>query len=212
MNLELSQNGQCKGLVRAKSRVNPGCLRSFIMFHCFEGLKTAVQYATSLECKLIHIMAGLVMDPSLVDDHNKTYVNNLKKAAPILEAAGIVGIIEPINQQSVPGYYLSDYDKAVSVIKDVNSSHIGLLLDVFHLQQIKGDVTHSLNEYFPLVKHVQVAQVPDRHEPDTPGELNYDYVFNLLNKLNYSGWVGLEYKPALTTEQGLKWIERLGNH
>lgn len=58
--------------------------------------------------------------------------------------------------------------------------------------------------------HVQVAQVPDRHEPDTPGELDYAYVFSVLEKAGYDGYIGLEYKPKTTTVEGLKWIEKLG--
>jgi len=52
-----------------------------------------------------------------------------------------------------------------------------------------------------------VAQVPDRHEPNTSGEINYRYVFSLLEQLGYNGWIGLEYKPAGSTEAGLKWID-----
>lgn len=43
--------------------------------------------------------------------------------------------------------------------------------------------------------HVQVAQVPDRNEPDSAGELNYSYLFNTLENHDYQGYIGCEYKP-----------------
>ncbi len=58
--------------------------------------------------------------------------------------------------------------------------------------------------------HIQVAQVPDRHEPDSPGEVDYAYVFRLLEERGYEGWIGLEYVPRGRTEDGLGWIEKFG--
>jgi hydroxypyruvate isomerase len=58
-----------------------------------------------------------------------------------------------------------------------------------------------------LVGHIQLAQVPDRHEPDTSGEIDYDYIFSLLEQLGYDGWIGLEYKPTGNTKEGLKLVQ-----
>ncbi|KAF6217134.1 hypothetical protein GE061_001487 [Apolygus lucorum] len=174
-----------------------------------EGVQKAISYATTLQCKLIHIMAGLVTEHPL-ELHEKTYVQNLRKAVPLLEKAGIVAVIEPINQHSVPNYFLSDYDKAVSVIESLKTENFGLLLDLFHLQQIKGNVTRNIEKYLPYTKHVQIAQVPERHEPNSFGELNYSYIFHHLNECKYSDWVGLEYRPAKSTSDGLNWADECG--
>lgn len=85
-----------------------------------------------------------------------------------------------------------------------------LLLDIFHLQQIQGDITHFLQKYLKYTGHIQIAQVPNRYEPDASGEINYCYVLNLLYLLNYNDWIGLEYKPAKETIAGLEWIDKLG--
>jgi hydroxypyruvate isomerase len=58
-----------------------------------------------------------------------------------------------------------------------------------------------------FIGHIQVAQVPDRHEPNTNGEIDYRYIFSLLEQLGYKGWIGLEYKPAGSTKDGLKWVD-----
>lgn len=55
-----------------------------------------------------------------------------------------------------------------------------------------------------------MAQVPDRHEPDTAGEIDYMYIFSLLEKEGYDDYVGLEYTPKAGTSEGLKWIKRFG--
>lgn len=60
---------------------------------------------------------------------------------------------------------------------------------------------------FPLKGHVQIAQVPDRHEPCSPGEINYSYVFDVLDKAGYEGWIGLEYIPSGKTEDSLQWMK-----
>jgi 2-dehydrotetronate isomerase len=56
------------------------------------------------------------------------------------------------------------------------------------------------------IGHVQIASVPARHEPDE-GEVNYPFLFDLLDELGYSGWVGCEYRPRALTEAGLGWLE-----
>lgn len=85
------------------------------------------------------------------------------------------------------------------------------MMDVFHCQQICGSITATINTYWPYIGHVQIAQVPHRHEPfPISGELDYTYVFNLLKEKKYTGQIGLEYKPKNNTVDGLSWIEKVG--
>lgn len=86
-----------------------------------------------------------------------------------------------------------------------------LILDLFHLQLITGNVTNRIRELMPYVGHVQVAQVPTRHEPDSAGELNYEYVFKVLAESDYTSWIGLEYEPTADTVCGLeRWLTKYG--
>ncbi len=89
----------------------------------------------------------------------------------------------------------------------VNASNLKVQMDLYHCQIVEGDVTTKLHEYLPTgrVGHVQIAGVPHRHEPDR-GELDYGWVFNLLRELDYSGWIGCEYRPAGHTSAGLRWL------
>lgn len=167
----------------------------------------AVSYAQGLDCSRIHIMAGIVPQPTKAN--HETYVKNLKYAAAIFESKGIVGLIEPINKYSAPGYYLNSYEQAIEVLDKVNSPNLKLQLDIFHLQQIKGDLTNNIRHLLPYAGHIQLAQVPKRNEPDTPGEIDYNYIFQLLEELGYSEWIGLEYSPKENTDRGLSWLRKI---
>jgi len=173
-----------------------------------KSVELTVDYAKAVGAKKIHIMAGKTEHVTTAND--EVYEANLRYAVNILEKEKIMGLIEPINNYSVPQYYLNSYKIAISVIKKINSPNLRLMLDIFHLQQIQGDVSHTINDLFAYVGHIQIAQVPNRNEPDTAGELNFKYVFDTLDKAGYNDWIGLEYKPSTTTLEGLKWIKNLG--
>uniref|UniRef100_S4PWU6 Putative hydroxypyruvate isomerase n=1 Tax=Pararge aegeria TaxID=116150 RepID=S4PWU6_9NEOP len=173
-----------------------------------DNLQITISYAKAVGAKKIHIMAGKLENVS--PQHWATYENNLKYAADVLKTEGILGVIEPINQHSVPKYFLSDYGKAVDIIKRIDSDHLKLQLDIFHLQHIVGDLSYNIKNLMPYVGHVQIAQVPNRNEPDTPGEINYKYILEHLQNNGYDDWIGLEYKPAGNTKNGLKWIKDYG--
>lgn len=173
-----------------------------------KSLELAVQYAKALNCSRIHIMSGRVED--VTKEHNDVYESNMRLAATLLEKEDITGLIEPINPYSVPGYFMNNFEKGLELVKRINSPRLKLMMDLFHLQHLNGNLTNNITSLLPYVGHIQVAQVPHRHEPDTPGEVSYPYVFSLLEKLKYNGWIGLEYKPAEKTADGLKWIHNYG--
>lgn len=172
-------------------------------------LERTVKYAKAVNCKKIHIMAGKLASPASAE-HDSTYVKNLKTAASILEQNNILGVIEPINKYALPGYYLACYKKAIQVLTEINSSNLKLMFDIYHAQHIRGDITNGIREYGPVIGHVQLAQVPSRHEPDSEGELNYRYVLQTLERNGYNEWVGCEYKPKGKTEEGLGWLRTFG--
>nr|XP_023020926.1 putative hydroxypyruvate isomerase [Leptinotarsa decemlineata] len=157
----------------------------------------------------IHIMSGVVEGP-VTSSHDTTYVNNLRYAVQLLQKENILGIIEPINSYSVPNYYMNCYKKALSTVKEINSSHLKIMLDIFHLQLIKGNIGNTIKELKEYIGHIQIAQVPNRNEPDTEGEINYKYVLETIKKEGYDDWIGLEYKPLVNTTEGLNWIRKFG--
>lgn len=173
-----------------------------------KSIELTIEYAKALNCRKIHIMSGKVESPTAINDI--VYENNLRHAVERFQAEDIVGLIEPINRITVPNYYMHDFVKGLELVKKINSPHLKLMLDIFHLQHTCGNITYNIKEYLPYLGHIQVAQVPNRNEPDTPGEIDYKYVFSLLEKEGYNGYIGLEYKPKTSSLEGLKWIKRFG--
>ncbi|CAG2062114.1 unnamed protein product, partial [Timema podura] len=94
-------------------------------------------------------MAGTVNEPT--EEHAKVYEDNLRFASKLLENEGIVGLIEPINCYSVPKYYLNSYEKGLEVLRKIKSPNLKLMLDIFHLQFIKGNLTRNISELLPDV-------------------------------------------------------------
>ncbi len=172
-------------------------------------LKKSLEYCQTLECRKLHIMSGKVSEGQA--GSIQVLRSNLTQALPLLESAGVVGLIEPINPHWVPGYFLSDFDMAANLVKEINHPHLKLQLDIFHLQYLKGNITNNIAKFASMAGHVQIAQVPTRHEPNSPGENNYQFVLDVLEKSDYNdGWVGLEYIPKNGTNEGLSWIQDMG--
>jgi len=172
------------------------------------GIDAALEYARALDCPRLHCMAGLVpigVDPA---EAERTYTRNLALAAERLAAEGRTLLIEPINHRDVPGYLLSRQDHARGIVERMGLANLRVQFDVYHCQIVHGDLTRWLESQMPIVGHVQIADVPERHEPGS-GEINYRHVFATLDRLGYAGWVGCEYRPAGVTEAGLGWREAL---
>lgn len=168
-----------------------------------------LDFAKKFNCKKIHLMSGkLEHAPS--KEYHETFISNLKYAASHLEREGVIGVIEPINPYSVPGYFLNNYSYAIDALKNVGSENLKLMLDLFHLQMIQGNIINSIKEFHPFIGHVQIAQAPGRNEPNSSGEVNLKYVLEELEKIGYSGWIGCEYKPLKATRDGLNWINEFG--
>nr|XP_046248829.1 putative hydroxypyruvate isomerase isoform X2 [Scatophagus argus] len=181
------------------------------------GLELALKYARALGCKRIHLMAGRVPVGSHRKDVAKEmeaiFVQNLSYAADILSKEGITGLIEPINTRITdPRYFLDSPHHAAAILEKVGKTNIKLQMDVFHWQIMDGNLTQNIEKYFPIIGHVQIAQVPGRNEPNTAGELNYSYLFNTLEKHGYQGYIGCEYKPLGSTMEGLGWLKDYCTH
>jgi hydroxypyruvate isomerase len=169
-----------------------------------EGLELARAYAEAANCPLVHAMAGIEPGTDLAA-LERTYKANLGLAADFFAGRGIKVAIEPINRRSMPGYFLHSLQQATRCIEELGKPNLVLQFDFFHVQMEEGCVSLKFKECFPLVGHCQIAGAPERHEPDS-GELNYAYIFELLDTLNYRGYVGCEYIPAGETLAGLTWF------
>jgi hydroxypyruvate isomerase len=174
-----------------------------------DGVSQALDYAVALDCKLIHVMAGVPPADLAPDTAAALYAANLAWAGERGLAAGVKLVIEPLNPRDAPGYFLRTQEQGAAIVAALGHDRIGLQFDIYHCQTAQGDVTSRLAKLLPVVDHMQLADVPGRHEPGT-GEIGWDYVFRRIDELGYAGWIGCEYAPIGDTVEGLAWRQRYG--
>jgi hydroxypyruvate isomerase len=174
-----------------------------------DGVETALVYAKATRCRILHAMAGVL--PAGLDraEAERVYLANLRLAADRLAAEGVTLVVEPINTRDIPGYFLNTTTQAMSVIERVGHPNLKLQLDLYHVQIMEGDLAQRVRVLAGHYPHVQIAGNPGRHEPDI-GEINYSFLFDLLDEIGYSGWIGCEYRPKGETTAGLGWAKRYG--
>lgn len=166
----------------------------------------SMTYVDVLGNRRLHVMAGLMQPGRSREEHRATYVKNLTWAASQIAGRDLVLVIEPINTRDIPGFFLNRQDEAHAICKDVGSSQVKVQMDFYHCQIVEGDLAMKFRQYFPGVGHIQIAGVPERHEPDV-GEINYPYLFRLIDEMGYDGWVSGEYRPRGKTSDGLGWMK-----
>lgn len=168
-------------------------------------VELALAYAQALDCQRLHVMAGRLPGGVSEADARDTYIRNLRLAAKQAAPLGVTLLIEPINGRDMPGYFLQRQQQAHDIVAEVGAPNLRVQMDFYHCQIMEGDLIRRLERHLSGVGHVQIAGVPDRHEPDR-GEVNYDAIFAKLDELGYTGWIGCEYRPAKGTTQGLDWV------
>lgn len=166
-------------------------------------LARALPYAEATGVKRLHLMSGHgdAKNPAA----RGAYEEAIRRACAAAAPYGIDILIEPINERDMPGYFMNDFGLATEIIASLGLLNLKLQYDIYHRQILHGDVMKSLESLLPLIGHVQVASVPQRHEPGT-GELDDGRIFRHLDALGYQGYVGCEYRPAGHTLDGLGWL------
>lgn len=171
----------------------------------------ALPYAQALGCRRIHVMSGVLPPGADAAVYRQTLVDNLRWAADAAAAAGVTLLIEPLNPRDVPGYLLSHQAQAHEIVAEVGRPEVAVQFDLYHAQIVEGDLSMALRHWLDparptRVGHLQVAGVPDRHEPDS-GELAFGHLCHVIDDLGWDGWVGAEYRPRAGTRDGLGWFE-----
>jgi hydroxypyruvate isomerase len=177
----------------------------------FDGLfARALDYITAIGGNAIHVLAGKVpveQRPAA----ERVFINNLSRAADLAAAKSIKLLIEPINPRDRANYFLNHVEHAADIIARLGKPNVRMQFDFYHAQIVGGDLITRLEKFLPAIGHLQCAAVPVRHEPDE-GEINYPAVFAAVDRLGYDGWIGAEYRPRKTTEEGLGWGAPYGLH
>ena len=179
----------------------------------------ALDYAGALACTQVHVMAGIAPAGQSPERLQASYLANIAYAAEQAAKVGVQVLIEPINTRDFPGYFLNRQDQAHAIVAEIGLPNLKVQLDLYHCQIMEGDLATKISHYLPSgrVGHIQIAGVPQRHEPSL-GELNYGYLLAHIDTVSaacgWQGWVGCEYRPARGavpggTSAGLAWREGL---
>ena len=169
-----------------------------------EGVERAIEYAKAAGCPRLNALAGICPQGLDREKAKQTLIENLRYAAGKLKAAGLTLLTEPCNTRTIPGFFLNTSKDGIEVIDAVGADNLQLQYDVFHMQIVEGDLAKTIERLLARIGHIQIADVPDRHEPGT-GEINFPWLLAEIDRLGYKGWIGAEYIPKGDTVEGLKW-------
>lgn len=169
------------------------------------GVDVALEYAQALGCPRVHVMAGIAGPDVDPDAARERYLGNLRAALDAARGSGVTLLIEPINAHDMPGYFLRTLAQAQAVVDELADDGLRLQLDWYHAVRTEQDVVAATRRHLPSTAHLQLAGVPGRHEPDV-GTVDYPTLFALVDEAGFDGWVGCEYHPLTTTQEGLGWL------
>ena len=158
----------------------------------------AIDYGHAIGCKNVHVMAGKGGD-------ERTFLSNLAFAAYEARDVGMGVLIEPINQRDAEDYFLCEVEQAADYVEVIGAPNLKIMFDCYHVQIMQGDLMKRLEAHLPAIGHIQIAAAPSRAEPDE-GEISYERLIPAIDAMGYDGFIGAEYRPRTTTDEGLGWM------
>jgi hydroxypyruvate isomerase len=167
-------------------------------------ISSAIEFAIQVGRPMIHVMPGNITSELKKKECLDLFKSNLAWAAEVANREGITLILEPCCAARFPDFLYHRIHEGVDVIKELGYQNIKLCFDTFHVQMEEGAITPKLIEAFPYIGHIQVGNVPGRHEPGT-GEIFFPYLFSQIEKLGWDRWIGCEYTPSGPTLETLGW-------
>lgn len=158
-------------------------------------MKALIPMVQRLGCAQIILLSGKRIEGVAPGVQRAASIETLKRAAEVLGAAGLTGVIEPIDRLENPSIYLDGVTEAFEIVRAVGSSKMKVLYDLYHEQRGMGNLIEKLEKNIDEVGLIHVADVPGRHEPGT-GEVNYVNIYRRLAELHYRGVIAMEFYPT----------------
>jgi hydroxypyruvate isomerase len=170
------------------------------------GVGEAIEYARTLGCTRMNCLAGIAPRDADPAELRRTYVANLRYAAGELARAGMTLTVEPISTLAVPGFFLNRSAEAFALVDEIAADNLRVQYDLYHMRVMGDDLAAVVEANLGRIGHMQLADVPGRHEPGT-GTTDFPSLFRLFDRLGYRGWIGAEYVPAGKTGESLAWAK-----
>lgn len=173
------------------------------------GVEMGLDYAQALHVDRINCLVGKRIQGVPEEEQWGLLVENLRYAARRLGEKRLTLLVEPLNNFDVPGFFLCRSGDGLRLLREVGAENLMIQFDVYHMQRMEGNLTETLRANLQALGHVQIADVPGRHQPGT-GEINYPFLLRELDRLGYPFYVGLEYIPEPDTLTSLAWLGQMG--
>jgi hydroxypyruvate isomerase len=148
-----------------------------------------------LECPALIVMSGNVVPGLAPQVQHDSCVEGLKRAAELAEGKGVTLLLENIDLEENPHYYMWSVPEAFKIIEEVNHPQVKFLYDFYHAQISGGNLIANFERHHDKVGLIHIADVPGRHEPGT-GEINYINIYKKLGELNFNHYIAMEFRPT----------------
>lgn len=158
-------------------------------------VRSQMEIMKKLECPALIVMSGNVVPSLTPQQQHDSCVEGLKRAAELVEGKGVTLLVENIDLEENPHYYMWSVPEAFKIVDEVNHPQVKFLYDFYHAQISGGNLIAHLERHHERVGLVHIADVPGRHQPGT-GEINYINIYKKLAELNYHGYVAMEFRPS----------------
>jgi hydroxypyruvate isomerase len=171
------------------------------------GVERAIHYASILKPKFLTCIVGKKIKGVSYGEQKAVLVDNLRHACGLLAPVGIDLLVEVFNDCDHPGFFLTSVDVAAALLAEVDRPNLKIQFDTYHVQLMEGDLSRLITRHINAIGHIQIGDVPGRHQPGT-GKINFAGLFRDLEGLRYSGYIGLEYIPLGETGDSLEWMKK----
>ncbi|MCK9607309.1 MAG: TIM barrel protein [Methylomonas sp.] len=169
----------------------------------------AFDYAKVLKPDCINVLPGRCLDIRCLPEYRQTFKDNLSYATDIFAGIGVATVFEAINSHDMPGFMVDSSAQMLSILGELNHPQLRLQFDIYHMSRMLENCAAFLSRHIDKVGHIQFADCPGRGQPGS-GVVDFAQLFALIAALPYQGWVGAEYKPGPSTEDGLGWMKTQG--
>ena len=179
-------------------------------------VNASIDAAKKLKCDRIMLLADILEGDGSVKTNSISsekkllrLYDNLIVLVEVAKKRDIVLVIEPLNTfKDHKNYYLDNFQKTLELIQSIDSEHLKILYDIYHMQIMEGNILETLQKYHEFIEYIHIANVPYRCEPWT-GELDFKFILKELSKV-YLGFIGFEFfvwDQDFTYEKLYKWIQ-----
>lgn len=120
-------------------------------------------------------------------------VEAVKKAAKYAEKIGVFIAIEPVNRYEV--YLVKNVDEGLKFAKDVNSSHVKLMLDCFHMNIEEPDPALAIRKAKDELVNLHIAD--SNRQSVGRGHIDFKAIIRALKEIDYQYSLTMEPLPPL---------------